>query len=175
MKSPTLKEIDEIRSSGFRPGVVGCFIHEGKLLLLFKRDYKLWLLPQGGIDNKETPEETLKKETLESLGEDFVKGWKRKKPTFIFEDKIELNKAKQGEKDLNTDSGEVVHMLGKHYYYYVVEVKSEDIELAKTEFDDYVWAEFIPAKFLAERVYQKNKAKALLAVLEVLKKEGLIV
>ena len=175
MTSPSIKKIDEIRHEGFRPGVVGCFLFEKKLLLLFKREYNLWLLPQGGIDNKEKPEEALKREMSEEMGEEFVKSWKRNKPKFIFEDRIEFREDKQGTRELATDAGEEVKMFGKHYYYFAVEVKDEEIEINDTEFDDYVWADFTQAKFLAKRIYQKNKAVAMQEVTEILAKEKLVI
>lgn len=174
MKTPSLKEIDEIRSKGFRPGVVGCFIFNSKLLLLFKTEYKIWLLPQGGIANNEDPEDSLRREATEELGEEFVKSWTRDKTQIILEDRIEFREDKQDSRELLTDTGELRKMLGKHYYYFVVKVKKGDIDIKKTEFDDYVWADYKQISFLAKRVYQKNKGKALQTAASLLLKEGLM-
>lgn len=175
MRSPTLKRIDEIRKEGFRPGVVGCFVHKGKILLLFSREYKLWLLPQGGIGNKEKPEDALVREMKEELGEAFVDAWGNSKPILVLEDRIEFAKHKHADRALETDSGEEIEMVGKHYLYYVLEVPTDVVDVDEGAFDDYAWVEEKPARFLAERVYQKNKSKALQALLDELVKKKLII
>jgi hypothetical protein len=53
MQFPSLEEIDQIRNSGFRPQIVGCFLNNKKILFLYKKNHDLWQLPQGGIDNGE--------------------------------------------------------------------------------------------------------------------------
>lgn len=46
MRSPTLEQINDIRKTGFRPGVVGCLINNDKVLLFYKREYDQWTFPR---------------------------------------------------------------------------------------------------------------------------------
>ncbi len=41
MKLPNLEEIDAVRKTGLRPGIVGCFLHNKKILFIFKEKYNL--------------------------------------------------------------------------------------------------------------------------------------
>lgn len=72
MKTPSLKEIDSIRSQGLRPEVVGCFVSSKKILFVYKKEHHLWQLPQGGIENKEKIEKAALREMTEELGQSFV-------------------------------------------------------------------------------------------------------
>lgn len=169
----TLEILDEKRKKGFRPGVVGCFINDGKILLFFKREYNLWMLPQGGINNGEDMMTSLKGEMTEEVGEDFVKKW-ISEPVLIMEDEIEFNKKRHGDRELKTDSGEDVMMVGKYYYYLVIPVKDQEIDISSTEFDEAVWVDYRKAMFLAKRIYQTNKRDALVSVLSKMKEKGFI-
>lgn len=169
----TQENLDEKRKKGLRPGVVGCFVNDGKILLLFKREYNLWMLPQGGINNNEDIMTALKREMLEEVGEEFVGKWIAE-PVLIMEDEIEFNKKRHGDRELKTDDGEDVMMIGKYYYYLVIAVKDDHIDVSKTEFDDAVWVDYRKAMFLANRIYQTNKKEALIKVLSKMKEKGFI-
>lgn len=52
-----------------RDFVAGCLIIEdGKLLLIDHDKYGIWLPPGGHVEERETPDETAKRETLEETG-----------------------------------------------------------------------------------------------------------
>lgn len=165
--------INNIRKEGFRPGVVGVFINEKKVLLLNKRAWRLWLFSQGGIDNNESILEALKREIGEEIGKDFVSSW-NSEPEIILEDRIGFKEKLQNSRRLYLDDGKEVRMLGKHYYYCVVETNTQTIDISKTEFDNYKWLTYDEALKLSETIYQVNKKEALLKVLEILKEKELI-
>ena len=71
MQDPTQKQLEEIRKEGYKPGVVSCFVNNGNLLMMFKREYNLWMLPQGGIANQENAEQALDRQIQEELGKEF--------------------------------------------------------------------------------------------------------
>ena len=48
IKEPSKEELDALRKEGIRPSVVGCFINNKKLLLVYQKTFNLWQLPQGG-------------------------------------------------------------------------------------------------------------------------------
>lgn len=169
----TLETLDEKRKEGFRPGVVGCFVNDEKILLFFKRDYNLWMLPQGGINNGEDMMGALKREMKEEVGEKFIDKW-ISEPVLIMEDEIEFNKKRHGDRELKTDAGEEVMMIGKYYYYLVIPVEDQEIDISETEFDEAVWVDYRKAMFLAKRIYQTNKRDALIKVLSKMKEKGFI-
>ena len=52
-----------------RDFVAGCLIvRDGKILLLDHSKYGIWLPPGGHVEERETPDETAKRETLEETG-----------------------------------------------------------------------------------------------------------
>jgi 8-oxo-dGTP pyrophosphatase MutT (NUDIX family) len=52
-----------------RDFVAGCLIvRNGKLLLIDHKKYGIWLPPGGHVEERETPDETAKRETLEETG-----------------------------------------------------------------------------------------------------------
>lgn len=173
MKTPTLKQIDEIRKDGYRANVVACFLHNKKTLLLFQGEYKLWGFPQGGINNKEKPQDAILRGAEKDLGKEFVKNI-GKKFNYFYDDLIDFPEHKHGVKDLKTDDGEDVLMKGKKYLFFAIKMKSEDIDLKDTEFEQLAWVDYKSAKFLADRIYQINKARITAAALDKLKEEGYI-
>ncbi len=174
MKEPTLKELDEIRTKGFRPGVVCFCVHENKLLLLFKKEYKLWLLPQGGVENNETPADAIRRELTEELGKTFSDGCDTNY-IYLGDGEVTMNKKFYGERDVQTDEGVAINMTGKKYFLYVLAVKSEEIDIKETKFDEFFWADYTSAKFLLGKSYQVNKRDLNLKFLDKLKEGGLII
>lgn len=173
MAKLTLRKIDKARKKGFRPGVVGVFVNNKEVLLFYKSDWDLWLFPQGGIRNKELAEEALVREMNEEVAEGFSNTW-QSEPVLIFEDRIRFRKALHNKRDLVTDSGEHIPMIGKQYFYFLVEVSEKDIDIDDSEFDDYRWVSFDEAVEISTQIYQKNKKKALIKVLNILLKNNFI-
>jgi 8-oxo-dGTP diphosphatase len=54
--------------AGFRIGVFGLIIEDGKVLLGRRRDIDWWNLPGGGMELGETVDEALRREVLEETG-----------------------------------------------------------------------------------------------------------
>lgn len=168
MDTPSLKELDEIRNLGFRPEAVGCFLNKKKILFLFNKEYNLWQLPQGGINNRETIEKAIIREMTEELGEEFMKP-KSKIFKVIGEDQIEFPLSVQNSKDLKNDKGENIFMRGKKYFFVVIESDTTDLNIDETEFDDHRWVNFNGAVELASKIYQRGKRRVTISVLNTLK------
>lgn len=169
----TLEEIDTVRQRGFRPGVVACFLHDKKILLLYKKEHNLWQLPQGGIENSETIEQAFSREMSEELGAEFVESTGGE-ISYVAEDKVEFPLKKQGDRDLQTDDGQPVKMKGKKYFFICAYRFNPDINIQKTEFDDSRWVNFEEGLRLADKIYQKGKQRITLKILNKLKELNLI-
>jgi len=169
----TLEEIDRIREKGFRPQVVGCFLNNSRLLLVYKKEHDLWQLPQGGIDNRETMEEALVREMKEELGERFINA-SNENISLISEAKVEFPLNKQDARNLETDAGETITMKGKKYFFLAAIALESDIDIKVTEFDNYKWVSYGDGKILAEKIYQKGKKRITVKVLNKLKELGQI-
>lgn len=169
----TLVEIDQIRKKGFRPQVVGCFLNDGKVLLVYKKEHDLWQFPQGGIDNGETMEEALVREMAEELGEKFTET-SNEHISLISEAKVEFPANKQDVRNLQTDDGEPVTMKGKKYFFLAAIALEPEINIAETEFDEYRWVSHEEGLELAEKIYQKGKKRITVKVLSKLKELELI-
>lgn len=169
----TQKEIDEIRESGYRPQVIGVSVNENKVLFVYHKEFDLWMFPQGGIDNGENLKTAFWREMAEELGDDFVNGFDRNL-TFLLEDQTTFPPAKQGSRSLRTDKGKEVFMKGKVYFALAAESKTAELNISKTEFDDYKWASYGEAQELIEKIYQKGKQRITRDVVERLKTKSLI-
>tara|TARA_B100000700_G_C14964208_1_gene818042 strand:+ start:84 stop:605 length:522 start_codon:yes stop_codon:yes gene_type:complete len=168
MKLPTLQEIDDIRQKGMRPQVVGCFVHNKKVLLMYMEKYNLWQFPQGGIDNKEDAITAVKREMAEELGDVFVKK-QDGDITCIGMDTLVFPEHKQGSRELVTDAGEEVFMVGKTYFFMILPTTTEEIAIKDTEFDEYIWLPYDQAKRLAENIYQTGKRRMTCNILDRLR------
>ena len=167
MKLPTLKELDQIRKNGHRPQVVGCFLHNKKILFLYKKEHDLWQFPQGGIDNNETIEEAVLREMKEELGSDFLKDVEV--GDLIMKDGLEFSSDKWGSRNLKTDDGEEVLMKGKKYFVIKVKAGLTELDINQTEFDDYRWLDYEEALKLTETIYQKGKKRITEEILDSLR------
>ena len=173
MDELTLTQIDKVRQEGFRPDVVGCVLNDKKILLLYKAEYKLWLFPQGGIKNNETPQTALHREMSEELGEEFIAQC-QKPYSYLGDDKMEFTPDKYDMDELFLDSGDKVKMIGKAYLFYILNSQTQNLDIAKTEFDEYFWLEYHSAGFLVSKIYQSGRRRIMTKVLNLLKDKGLI-
>ncbi len=171
-KEPTIEELDALRRQGLRPSVVGCFVNEKHLLLVYQKIHNMWTLPQGGIDNQETLEVAFQRELSDEVTEDFVKN--TKKAELIAEDKIEFPPGKQGLRDMKLDSGDPVTMKGKYYYFLVSQANTRDIVVSATEFDDYKWLKYEEAYKLIKESNTGGKLRILTMILNKLRDKGLL-
>lgn len=176
MTNLSLEQLDAIRLEGFRPQAVGCIINEDKkLFLVYKEEYKLWQLPQGGIENRESIKAGLMREMAEELGKDFVGRCAAPKEFVVSTDRVVFPPVKKKSRDLVTDEGKEVLMRGKHYFFCLLQLKgAAHFKIEDTGLDNYVWASYKQAKRLAEQIYQRGKRRITLGVLEVLKGQDLI-
>lgn len=173
MKNPTLKELDKIRKDGFRPSVICCCLCANKILMLHKKEFGFWMLPQGGVKNKTLPKDAVLKELEEELGKDFVKICDGD-PVLFGEDQIEFSEERHVEGKLETDAGTPVTMKGKNYYFYAIALKQEDFDISKTQFDEYWWLEYKGAKGLANKTYQRGKARVNSRIMDLLNEVDLL-
>lgn len=171
MNQPTPQDLDQIRSLGFRPQVVGCFLHNKKILFLFHEKHNLWQLPQGGVDNKETIDQAFKREMAEELSQEFMQSAINRdtKLNIIGEDQIEFPPATQDSRELRSDQGDKLYMKGKKYYFVAVESNLIDLNINKTEFNDYQWVDFKQASKLADEIYQRGKKRITVNALNILR------
>lgn len=174
MEKPSIEKLDLHRKEGFRPGVVACLVHDKKILLVYKKDYKLWQLPQGGIENKEEPEAALKRMLGEELGEDFVKNVSFGDIKYVDEDQMEFKPGRHEVKQLSDDAGKEVPMLGKVYYFAALNVSTDELDIKKTQYDEHFWMSHMEANFLAEKIYQMGKRRITVKVLGILNNLGII-
>jgi putative (di)nucleoside polyphosphate hydrolase len=183
--NPTLEEIDKIRKNGFRPQVVGCIILkpseensaeteslQNKILFVYKQKYELWQLPQGGIDNGESIEMAITREMAEELGKDFTSSFNIE--IIIGEDKLIFPERIQDSRELQTDAGKNIFMLGKKYFFVSATTSDAELNIIDTEFDDYQWLTYKEALDLTKKIYQKGKRQTTLKVLAALHNKDLL-
>jgi len=173
MKFPAKPKLNDIRHTGFRPQVVGCFVFESSLLFVYSKEHDLWQLPQGGIDNNETVEQAFWREMQEELGKNFIDSCERHIELFG-DDKIEFPYEAQGSRELITDEGENVIMKGKKYFFILCKVKSDIIDITKTEFQNYKWCDFETALDTADKIYQKGKKRIVNSIIILLKNKKIL-
>jgi ADP-ribose pyrophosphatase YjhB (NUDIX family) len=168
MNKPSLEQLDKHRQEGFRPGVVLCLIANEKILMVFKKDHKLWQLPQGRINNKEDLEKALPRVVEEEMGKDFANKVDYKTAQYVDLDQMEFKPGRHQLETLADDSGKEATMLGKVYYFAALQCKDEELDITKSQFDQHYWMSFREAYFLAERIYQRGKRRITMKVLNTL-------
>ncbi len=166
MQLPTLEEIDEIRKTGFRPQVVACFLKDKKILFMYKKDYHLWQIPQGGIDNGEELEEAVVREMKEELGGDFIKNIEI--DLLVRRNAIEFSMDKWNLRDLRTDDGQRVLMKGKEYFFMTINAGIIELDIDQTEFDDYKWLDYEESLETTSTIYQTGKKRITEDLINVL-------
>ena len=172
-KTMTVEYIDSVRELGLRPEVVCFFINGGELLLFHQSEYGIWMVPQGGIDNKENVVDAIVRETVEEVGIDIIKNFSGN-PIFIGEGDIQFSEKLYGDRGLITDRGKEILMIGKRYFYFAINLKTKDVTIKNLEFDDHFWLNYTAVKFLFEKTKQANKRNLNLEMLEILKEKNLI-
>lgn len=174
MNLPTLGEIDEVRLAGLRPTVVACLIYKKKVLLVFKKKYHHWLMPQGGVENGENLQKALLREVKEELGTKFAQQLKSIQPILLTQDSLEFRESDFNARDLISDAGEKLEMQGKYYYFLAVPIVEASLDTRKSEFDQVIWANYHKAQQIIETVYLQNKKIILQKSINFLKEQGLI-
>lgn len=165
---PTIEQLDKIREAGFRPGVVACILHNNKLLMFYKKDHKLWQLPQGGIDTTEVPLAALKREVETELGADLFANLDFSNALYLLTDKMEFKPGRHAIGTIETTTGKEINMLGKEYFFYALNAKSDQVNISQSEFDEFFWVSYKEGFFLADKMYQKGKKRITQKVLNKL-------
>lgn len=157
-----MDKLAQIRKSGFRPTAVGCFVNNGRVLLVFKQKHLLWQLPQGGIKTGETPTHALFREMEEELGQKFLAG-QTLEAVFLGEDKIKFPFKKQNKS-----------YQGKHYLIYSIQTTGPRLNINDSEFDKIKWLAYGQAIRFAKSINLPEKRRLTEKTLEMLKKAKLI-
>lgn len=170
---PDLSQLDATRRKGFRPNVVGCFLNDKRILLVYQKVYKLWQLPQGGIDNKESLQEAVMREMSEEVGDDFMH---HVDVNFQLAgiDQIEFPPEKQDTRSLKSDDGTPQKMIGKKYYFMMTQALQSEIKIDSTEYDEYRWVTYDEAVRLVKMAGQGGKLRITTKVLSSLKDRQLL-
>ena len=172
MQLPSLEEIDAIRKSGYRPQVVGCFLNDKKILFLFKKEYNLWQLPQGGIDNQESIENAMIREMTEELGKKYADSMKIN--CLVGYNQVEFPNETKNLRNLITDDGQKIFMKGKKYFFIAADMNITSLNIKETEFDDFKWLNYDDAIELSKTIYQPGKQRVTVDALNKLKEAGLL-
>lgn len=168
-----MKGLDDIRRSGYRPEVVGCFLCNEKLLFLYKKEHNLWQLPQGGIKNQETPGQALVREMTEELEDAFISKCSET-AVYFYSDKIDFKISNENSRQLFNDNGVEIGMRGKHYLFYYILSDQAVIKINETEFDDYDWCDLKKCSEIINNIYQIGKKRIYQEVIKQLSILGLL-
>ena len=76
--------------------------------------------------------------------------------------------------ELEDDTGKVITMLGKEYYFCMIPSGTDQINIKNTVYDQCFWMTFHEAYFIAEKIYQKGKKRVTIKILNTLNNLGLI-
>jgi putative (di)nucleoside polyphosphate hydrolase len=172
MVFPSLEEINEIRKTGFRPQVVGCFLCDKKILFLYSKKHNLWQFPQGGIENGETLNQAIIREMKEELGDEFLEGIEP--GVLVGEDIIEFTDSHKNLRELKIDNGQEIYMKGKKYFFIAIKAKADKLDIAESEFDDYKWLGYKESSELAAAIYQPGKRRIMKKIIKSLFESGLL-
>jgi hypothetical protein len=172
--APDIKKLDKIRATGYKPTVVACCVHDRQVVLFFKKDYRLWMLPQSGVDSSTDADQTVMQVISEELGKKFLSACS-KSTVYLGEDQVEFLPEKQTNEEISlSDGSKSFKMIGKHYYFYAVEVATAEIDLSEGIYDEYYWLPSVAGMTLASKIYQPGKRRITLKAITLLKEKGLI-
>jgi hypothetical protein len=171
----TSKMLDDIRKTGYRPQVVGAIYCDGKILMCYSEKYDLWMLPQGGVDNHENLQIAYLREMKEELGEDFINNCDKDSTKLLLQNKAQFQENKFNVRELCTDIGEQIKMIGKYYFVIIMKSTTQNIDEQKTEFDKCEWMDFKTAIEITKKIYQPSKKRIMLEIIEKMKKLDLVV
>jgi hypothetical protein len=73
-----------------------------------------------------------------------------------------------GVKELETDAGTSIKMIGKFYFFCLLNCNIEESEIKSKEFDIPKWLNYKQAKYVNSLVYQQSKREMVDRLLNVL-------
>lgn len=168
-----LKKVDQDRKDGYRPSVMLLLTCEKKLLIFFAKEYQQWVFPQTGVENGETFEQALIRLINDEVGTYIID--KFAEPlTLIGEKKSAFPNRVQGSKDMRTDDGEEITMIGKMYYIFSGGISDTRIDVSKSIFADSFFLNAKEAEFVFNNMLQVNKKEVFLHALKALVSKGLV-
>jgi hypothetical protein len=168
LEFPNLETIDTIRQEGFRPQVINCVVHNRMVLLTYTQKYDVWGMVQGGINNGVQTIDAAKQELESELGPNFAQKCTIDEEGALGENRIQFPQHNHGMRELVTDAGEPQLMVGKHFFYILVNAEDDTIDLTQTEFDDIAWCNRQQAYHIIDNIYQSGKRRMLMDILSVL-------
>jgi len=174
MNKPTISQLDNHRREGFRPGAILCLVSEGRILLVFKKEHKLWQLPQGRIANREEADLAIRRIAEDELGRDYCRNIIYEQAVIADFDQMEFKPGRHEVEELVDDQGISIPMRGKVYFFVVLPCSHENLDITKTQYDQFYWMSYQEASFLAQRIYQHGKKRITVKILDKLKETGVI-
>lgn len=169
---PDINSLDRLRQKGFRPSVIGCFLNQNKILFFYQPSHKIWMLPQGGVNNQESLFDAYKRVMIDQTTEDFFVTTST--PELIGFDQIEFPPSKQNLTDLNLDSGQKINMKGKSYYFLASQTPKNQLTVLANEFEKYLWLDYDESIKLIKENSTRGKLRITLNLLNTLKNQGLL-
>jgi len=137
-----------MRERSYRKGILAVFKNNGSILVCKRSDTKTWQFPQGGLDDQETPKETLYREMKEEIGTD----------QFSIIKKLEQPICYEFPKNFDQKIANIYK--GQCLYWFLCEFKNgnePDLEKATTpEFSETKWQ--TPQWIIDHIVYWKKEA-----------------
>jgi 8-oxo-dGTP pyrophosphatase MutT (NUDIX family) len=173
LPSPNIEQLEKIRLEGIRPGVVICLTSKKEILLAFRKDYKLWYLPQGGIEPGETPEQAFTREATDEIGP-LISPALGGTPQLIHVAELKFNTGKVTDETVTLSDGSVKQALGKMYFVYHLETTKIEIPDVGERNEDYYWLPYSSTNFLVSKLVQLNKKKLTLEILDKVKSLGFL-
>lgn len=168
-----IKKVDQDRKDGYRPSVMMLLTCNKKLLMFFAKEYQQWVFPQTGIENGETFEQSLIRLINDEVGTYIID--KFTEPlTLIGEKRSAFPNRVQGSKDMRTDDGQEVIMIGKMYYIFSGGISDTRVDISKSIFADAFFVNAKEAEFVFTNMPQVNKKEVFLYALKALIAKGFI-
>lgn len=171
--SPTESDFTRDRLEGLRPSVVACIINKkGQVFLGLKKDFGIWEMPQGRIEEGENLAVALEREIAEELGKNFLKSVFIPASPLLAVEQIVFPGSGLQDKKLSV-KGQEIQMKGKKYYFCAVG-QAKDKGPEKIEYSEFKWFSAKEALKTIEQITQKGKKRILKKAVEILEANGFI-
>ncbi|PJE59964.1 MAG: hypothetical protein COU85_00850 [Candidatus Portnoybacteria bacterium CG10_big_fil_rev_8_21_14_0_10_44_7] len=168
------KSFDQDRRQGLRPGVSVCiFDRQNRVLLGWKKEYNIWEIPQGGLEEQDaTLPHAVAREIKEELGPKFAAALAIPQKCLLDIDKIVFPQSGLHGEKLKVGTKQYP-MVGKKYYICAAAL-TKKIQPEKIEYQDFQWVDFAQGIKIASRTKQKGKKRILEKIFRLLKENAFI-